>query len=685
MENIKEILYNLAMSENKMADEASDVYQLLKEADKREVADYIEKLNTEYFELLKLGHTMQNPDLGKRQDYYGEDLHDIDYFMEKLGVQKENGQYTNDMRAAFANPKNAAYFGNADRDMLSTLAKNLGYANTDMLRNDIKRTADAWSRQRAERGYDEDNSVTWRWFTDLGQEIILPRVREARLAGREATIEDYVGDAAELGLNFVPGFGLVSKGGKLVARMPKGLRIPSYIASEAIESTAAPVGSQAIDIALYGDDDPRGKWDWGRVGLQYGGAIGAKGAIKMGARTAKDAAETAAGKDVGGSAIKSILDAVEEIGDDASANIARREGALKARMETVRNPRYTTDEFFLTPEQNRTGVFGSTEDFINEQDFLIRKAEAERLAKSQKARKEYAKAQEEYDNAVAADEDIRFAETELEQKREAARLKRDEAKTKMKDAKAQFLQANKAEDDIVMLDDGRLVYNDNGVIGGESHVGLGLDNPNVKTYGAANWNVDMNGELNPLYMKKAPENVTVLRKYDKPIRPNQKIKIGDNPNDTYVQTVKDAPRDTEVRKLLSKDKDFDAVVSGRAARQHAVNTGANVAFNAAAREGAVGQGLGMDEKRQAALWNKTMMQLRPLVQNKDLSIEGKRAMTDAIMNVMTYGLDNLPEEMYRKNPVAYRAIAKQLGSSDWSHWSEHKVPDYPTTSFSSSN
>ena len=140
------------------------------------------------------------------------------------------------------------------------------------------------------------------------------------------------------------------------------------------------------------------------------------------------------------------------------------------------------------------------------------------------------------------------------------------------------------------------------------------------------------------------------------------------------------PRDYTVRRELKKDPDFDAVASGRAKLQPYINTATSAAFNAAAREGIVGAGLGLDEKRETALWNKQLSQLRPLVTG-DQPLEQKRQMADAIMNVMTYGLDNLPEEMFRKNPNAYKAIANQLGSSDWSHWSENKVPDYPTTSY----
>ena len=55
------------------------------------------------------------------------------------------------------------------------------------------------------------------------------------------------------------------------------------------------------------------------------------------------------------------------------------------------------------------------------------------------------------------------------------------------------------------------------------------------------------------------------------------------------------------------------------------------------------------------------------------------------MDVMSYGLDNIPEDKFAKRPEVYHAIAAKLGYPEWKHWSETKIPDYPTTSYSSAD
>jgi hypothetical protein len=164
---------------------------------------------------------------------------------------------------------------------------------------------------------------------------------------------------------------------------------------------------------------------------------------------------------------------------------------------------------------------------------------------------------------------------------------------------------------------------------------------------------------------------------------NQSVTPRDIPDRTIGDNevhVSYKPRDYTVRRELAKDPDFDAVASGRADRQPFYNTAAYAGFNAAAREGTLSDniGIGMDEKRETALWNRQLDQLRPLVQQGEP--EYKRQMVDAIMNVMTYGED-LPEDMYRQNRNAYDAIAQRLGISYNNSFKE--VADYPTTSYSS--
>ena len=106
----------------------------------------------------------------------------------------------------------------------------------------------------------------------------------------------------------------------------------------------------------------------------------------------------------------------------------------------------------------------------------------------------------------------------------------------------------------------------------------------------------------------------------------------------------------------------------------------NAAFNALAREGIVGNVDSLNEKRDRALWNRQLMKMRPFVLDKSISLDERKRRQDAVMNVMTYGLEGLPEELYRKEPDFYRAIAGQLGVNGWKHWSERGAR--PTTSMS---
>ena len=114
------------------------------------------------------------------------------------------------------------------------------------------------------------------------------------------------------------------------------------------------------------------------------------------------------------------------------------------------------------------------------------------------------------------------------------------------------------------------------------------------------------------------------------------------------------------------------------ARDYVANVGANVA----SREGLVGQGMKMDEKRQNAMWNSYMAKLRPLVADADVSAEEKKRRADAIMNVMSFGLDNIPDDVFMANPRIYHAIAAQLGEPSWRHRTEPEDA-MPTTSISS--
>lgn len=631
-----------------------------------------------YFDLLNKGREQLSPDKGKKQGFYGEELRDVPYFMERFGISKEGGKYSTKAQADFVNA-----IDKLDDIELANLAWAEGYeGDAERMRDDIRRAGMMLQQNLAREGFDPTTGGR-----DIGRTVVggaaglvAPRVHEANLAGQEPELKDYVGDVVEGGLNFVPGFAAGSKAVRAGSKvLPKVLdNVAAKVGASALESAAVPLGSQAYDYAFYDKDDPRGKWDWGRIGAQYGGAIGAKGALKLMGSQGKDVLEQQ-GKAAAEGPAHSVMEAIENIGDNAKENIARRQLALERKAELAKQAEYNSQNF-LTAKQNESGYFATADDLADAEDFAIRKAEAERFANTQKARTEFdtntLSSAQELDIASDGTVTIGYKDGSSEmlsidpevilQGEDAvnnAIVRAYEAKYPGR-AKKQYELAKKLSDygdypKIAQLPDGRFVKLEtiqtvDGVptLYPETFGDNALQSPN---YTKMTNNPDVTGKA------MQPEPVT-------------------NAKGEQIGSITEKPRDYTVRRALNADPDFAAVASGRAARQPWINTATNFLFNAGAREGIVGEGLDLDSKRINALWNKQLSQLRPLVTG-DQPVEQKRQMVDAIMNVMTYGLDNLPDGMFKANPNAYRAIARQLGSSDWKHSSEVGVPDYPTTSY----
>lgn len=697
MDKIIERLKQMALAGDNAAD---DVFMAVDGMNQNELADYVAQHDKElrkllrvnylvekdsdtdlaksYFDLLNKGREQASPDKAKKQGFYGEELRDVPYFMEKFGISKEGGKYSTKAQADFVNA-----IDKLDDIELANLAWAEGYeGDAERMRDDIRRAGMMLQQNLAREGFDPTTGGR-----DIGRTVVggvaglvAPRVHEANLAGQDPELKDYVGDVVEGGLNFVPGFAAGSKAVRAGSKvLPKVLdNVASKVGASALESAAVPLGSQAYDYAVYDKEDPRGKWDWGRVGAQYGGAIGAKGALKLMGRQGKDVLEQQ-GKAAAEGPAHSFMEAVENIGDNAKENIARRQLALERKAELARQADYNS-QHFLTAKQNESGYFATADDLADAEDFAIRKAEAERFANTQKARKEFdtkaLSSAQDTETTPEGNVTIRYKDgsSELlsidpsvipqgEDAIDNAIVRAYKAKYPGR-AKKQYELAEKLSDygdypEIVQLPDGRFVKMEtiqtvDGVptLYQETFGDNAIKSPNITLL--AN-NTEVTGKAMPTIPLKNAEGEQIGSKTQK-------------------------PRDYTVRRALNSDPDFAAVASGRAARQPFVNTATNALFNAGAREGIVGEGLDLDSKRVNALWNKQLSQLRPLVTG-DQPVEQKRQMVDAIMNVMTYGLDNLPDGMFKANPNAYRAIARQLGSSDWKHSSEVGVPDYPTTSY----
>jgi hypothetical protein len=87
----------------------------------------------------------------------------------------------------------------------------------------------------------------------------------------------------------------------------------------------------------------------------------------------------------------------------------------------------------------------------------------------------------------------------------------------------------------------------------------------------------------------------------------------------------------------------------------------------------------IDDKRAEAWWNSQMKKLSEFTSAKYDPKERKRNF-EAVMDAMSYGLDNIPDEKFLRNPDIYHAIAAKLGRPDWRHPLEMQRPVVPTNS-----
>jgi hypothetical protein len=706
------ILKTLQVRAENGDENANAVFREIDGMDKNQLADYVythdaqlrkilgvknlvekegnPEFTKEYFDLLNQGRAMNNRDKYTKYDYNNQKLKDVPYYMEKFGLPKENGEYSLEDQIKFANS-----VSNLDSEELANLAWMEGFeGDADQMRNEIKRTGERLIGDIARKGRNPEtgSSFYWKYPLHVAKALAAPRITEAYESGQEPDIKDVLGDEAEMALNFIPGTSAASKGARWLStkfnrlkNLPKNAL--ARVAGGAAEMGATPLGSQLYDMAAYDNSDPRGQWDTERVVGQTIGNIGGLATVKGIGAQGKNLLEGTSGKTSATDAAKSLMNVVENIGNDAKENIARRQLVMERKAEMARDPRYN-DQITLTGKQNQTGVFSSPEDLVDYEDFMIRKSDAERFHNIQndldvfdanvaKANELLKGAYGEYDpntniisSTLSNGETIPIAKVPLEKYKEMTQgeiaqltvkaLRKAHPELNPDMAAVKRVNDYGDNDIVFQLPDGRFIKGETIKKGynGKIYVDLfddgldaGYETPNLTL-------LENNGEVTyptqpPIKVKRTNESESVL-------------------------SFK--PRDPTVRRELAKDPDFDAIASGRAEKQPLYNTAAYAGFNAAAREGIVGEGLGLDDKRESALWNNQLKQLRPLVQIDGTSPEYKRQMVDAIMNVMTYGED-LPEEMYKQNRNAYDAIAQRLGISYNNSFKE--VADYPTTSYSS--
>lgn len=194
---------------------------------------------------------------------------------------------------------------------------------------------------------------------------------------------------------------------------------------------------------------------------------------------------------------------------------------------------------------------------------------------------------------------------------------------------------------IAQLEDGRFVYADQSLLDGSQRwkpEGSGVEyaKPNYKTIG---WK---DNETNIDYVPFKPLYASVT-------------------NGSSPELAKLA-QNTGILSTNAKEVLRDAAA-------HAVG-------NMAVREGVVGQLADLNQKRDIALWNKGVRKYRDLVNSSNVSPNLKKRYINAFINLKTYGLDSLPQEIYNLDPEVYNNAVKMMGIENW----PHKVNDQPTTS-----
>lgn len=618
----------------------------------------------------------------------GKPMKTLDDFMGALGVG--NGDYSDDDRAAFSNPSNPAYWGNMSEEDRTLAALSLGYDSADEMGRDIDRVANGFQRQNQVEGWGANNELQpISWIVSALKGAAAPRIKEAQLAGRDITWQDVTGDLAELGLNFIPGVGLVGKGGRLVAKIPGVAKVANSATGSMIgqgaglvaDQFAVPALTQAVDAGvLYNPDvlgsetsglNPRSEFDLGKMAAQAGAIAGAKGSAKGAAMVGKNMLEQGLGNEVGGGAFREGVKMFESIGEKTDDLIRRRQAMLDRKAELAKKRENVT----LSDDRDIGATGSSVDDLINAENYRILTSEAERIANSNKARELYKRAvsgdeaaqemtRREYGTAIPM---LPREDAMLEKRFREGLAAQKKAKTT---PEQDYRDVNEQSPykSLLVMKDGRVVPRDYVTVDGELR------------YPGADYTFKVDEKLSPLDYKYDDFYNRMLddyRDYGAPVR------VTFAPNDA-IDASNVVARNPAVLDQIQKDELLKRKLdpSKTAFRENARDVTADAVFNALARDGVVGNVSDFDKKREDALWNRVMIKMRPLTANSKLSPEARKKNADAILNVMQYGLDGLPTEIYQKNPRVYKLIADNLGVEGWRHSSETTNPQ-PTTSYSS--
>ena len=653
----------------------------------------------------------------KKLDTYGRPIKTLEDFMSALGVTgSDNGEYNDDDRSAFTNPKNSAYWGNMSEEDRTLAALSLGYDSADEMGRDIERTGNAYQIQNQVEGWGPNNErQPISWVVSALKGAAAPRIKEAQLAGRGITWQDVTGDMAELGLNFIPGVGLVritGTGAKIVSKIPGVKNVAnSAVVNKAANSLpgtligqgaplvadqfAVPGLTQAIDAGLLYNPDmlgeetsglnPRSEFDVGKMAAQAGAIAGAKGAVKGTAMVAKNMMEQGLGNEAGGRGFEKGVKMFESIGEKTDDLIKRRQAMLDRKAELAKKRENVT----LPYDEDISTELASTDDLIDAENFRNLTKEAERLARSSEARRDYRRMLSS-DEAAHEINDNLFTHGNGTMNMSPERIKlaakgiRNTNRMKTLD---KYMKANEnAADGLFQMPDGRVVRRS--LVGTDNDIYFPGADYRVFFDPSKSRNLMFKYEKDPRYgetrsILPRPEVLERIHEDElfglRPSRskfadevglPGVKESVSRNPA-VYEQIQKDEllRRKLDPSKTAWKETSRDVI--------------ADASFNALAREGIVGNVSDFDKKREDALWNRVMVKMRPLTANSKLPLDTRKKNADAILNVMQYGLDGLPDELYQKNPMVYKLIADNLGVKNWKHSSEENDVK-PTTSYSSS-
>jgi hypothetical protein len=672
MKKFQEALYNLALSDLPSANAADTLYRSSKDLNDDELAVWVMNNMNELQKVLQVPSVMDDNvsdwmrDMAKevyslrneattasrdeQRDIMGNKRRSVDDYMTAFGYQTENGKaLSDDDRSAFTNPENKKYWGNYPQSEKEAAAVALGNDRFSEIEDDLRRSGDEYQLRNQGEGYNANNELeVWPWLKSALKGAATPRVKEAQLAGREPTWQDFAGDAAELGLNFIPGVGIADKAGVLIYKAPWltsdmakaiGEKI-AFGAGFATESLAQPLASQALDVGvLYNPDvlgeptsslNPRSEFSKDKLLAQAGGIGMGKGVVKGYGARVKNSLEQSLGDDAAGAAYKGgFKDFIGNLGNKTDDIIARRQAMLDRKAELAKQNAELAKKVELgNAPVKRSGY--SIDDLIDAENYRALTSEAKRLGSSQGIANKYANNPD--DNWLS-----------FRNKNEAGKY-----------------------DNLVQLPDGRVISAKN-----LDEEGIVIDGVHKK--------VDDVTPLEYQYDDVGNMDMDVATRIDD----MGGVIDPDHYDFDYISRTEDGfpnvtSRNAVVKEQINRNPELARKMAGATRLgETARDASANAVYNMLAREGYANAG-GMigsikeiDEKRQKALWNNMLGKLRDFTANPRISVEDRAKYADAIMNVMTYGLDGLTDEQYAQYPQIYHNIAIKLGVDEWKHPSEY--------------